>query len=65
MPSWLVTLLQSGAVWTALIALLNVLAKYFLPNLPPEIVLAVNALIVAILAALGVNVNQRLRKAGL
>ena len=60
MPGWLVKLLQSGAVWSALIALLNVLAKLFLPNLPVEVVAAVNALLVVILAALGVNVNQRL-----
>ena len=60
MPGWLLNLLKSGAVWTALIALMNVLAKYFLPNLPAEILLAVNVLVVAILAAVGVNVNQRL-----
>jgi hypothetical protein len=54
------TLLQSGAVWSALIALLNVLAKIFLPNLPTEVVAAVNALLVVVLAALGINVNQRL-----
>ena len=61
MLSWLTTLLESGAIWSALIALLNILAKYFLPNLPAEILTAVNVLLVAILAALGINVNQRIR----
>lgn len=63
MPDWLVKLLQSGAVWSALIALMNVLTKLFLPNLPNEVVVAVNALLVVILAALGINVNQRLERA--
>jgi hypothetical protein len=61
MPSWLASLLQSGAVWTAFIALVNVLVKYFAPSMPAEILLAINALIVVILAALGVQVNQALK----
>ncbi len=63
MPSWLTTLLESGAVWAALIALMNILVKYFLPNLPAEILAAINVLVLAILAALGINVNQRIRAA--
>jgi hypothetical protein len=63
MPGWLTTLLESGTVWAALIALLNILAKYFLPDMPAEILTAINVLLVAILAALGVKVNQRLRAA--
>lgn len=61
MPGWLVTLFESGAVWAALIALLNIVIKYVWPNLPPEILTAVNVLVLAILAALGINVNQRIR----
>lgn len=61
MPDWLRNLLESGAVWAALIALMNILIKYFLPNLPPEILAAVNVLILAILTALGITVNQRIR----
>jgi len=63
MPSWLISLFESGAVWAALIALMNILVKYFLPNLPAEILAAVNVLVLAILAALGINVNQRIRAA--
>lgn len=63
MPSWLSTLLESGAVWAALIALLNIVVKYLWPNLPAEILTAINVLVLAILAALGINVNQRIRAA--
>ena len=65
MPEWLSKLLQSGAVWTALLALVNVLVKYFLPTLPAEILVAVNVLVVAILAAVGINVNKEMRARGL
>lgn len=51
-------LFQSGAVWTALLALVNIVIKYVWPELPAEILAAVNALVVAILAALGITVNQ-------
>ena len=63
MPSWLIRLFESGAVWAALIALVNILIKYFVPTMPPEILTAINVLVFAILAALGINVNQRIRKA--
>lgn len=63
MPSWLVTLLESGAVWAALIALMNIVIKFLWPNLPPEILTAVNVLVLAVLSALGINVNQRIRAA--
>jgi hypothetical protein len=65
MPDWLAKLLNSGAVWTALLALVNVIIKVALPNLSVEIVAAVNVLVVAILAALGINVSQRMRAKGL
>jgi MFS superfamily sulfate permease-like transporter len=65
MPAWLVSLLSSGAVWTAFLALVNVVIAYVLPNLPPEIVAAVNVLVVVILAALGINVNKAMRARGL
>jgi hypothetical protein len=65
MPAWLVSLLQSGAVWAALIALLNIVIKYALPDLPAEVLTAVNVLVVAILAAVGVNVNKALKAKGL
>lgn len=60
MPNWLENLLKSGAVWTALLALLNVIVKIALPNMSPELLTALNVLIVAILAAVGISVNQRL-----
>ena len=63
MPSWVLAVFQSGAVWAALIALVNIVAKYFLPNLPAEILAAVNVLLVAVLAALGININQRVQAA--
>jgi hypothetical protein len=62
MPEWLLKLLESGAVWAALIALMNVLIKYFLPSMPPDILAAVNALVVVILSALGINVSQRVKE---
>ena len=65
MPAWFVSLLKSGAVWTALLALVNVILSYALPNLPPEIVASVNVLVVVILAALGINVNKAMRARGL
>ena len=65
MPDWLVKLLNSGAVWTALLALVNVLIKYFAPNMPAEILLAINALWIAVLAALGIVVSNRMRARGL
>ena len=61
MPAWLVSLLNSGSVWAALIAVLNIVIKYALPNLPPEILTAVNVLVVAILAAIGIQVNKAMR----
>jgi len=61
MPEWLLRLFESGAVWAALIALLNILIKYFVPTMPPEILTAVNVLVLAILAALGINVSSRIR----
>jgi hypothetical protein len=61
LPDWLLRLLESGAVWTALLALVNIVIKYVWPNLPAEILTAVNVLLVAILAALGVNVSNRVR----
>ena len=60
MPSWLENLLKSGAVWTALLALLNIVLKIVAPDLSPALITALNVLVVAILAALGINVNQRL-----
>ena len=60
MPSWLSNLLQSGAVWTALLALANIVIKLLAPNMSPELLTAINVLAVAILAALGINVNQRI-----
>ncbi len=63
MPKWLLDLLESGAVWAAIIALMNVLIKYLWPDLPPEILAAINVVVLAILSALGINVNQRLRDA--
>ena len=65
MPNWIVSLLNSGSVWAALIALLNIVIKYFAPTLPPEILVAVNVLVVAVLAALGIQVNRAMRKRGL
>ena len=65
MPAWLISLLNSGSVWAALIALLNIVIKYFAPTLPPEILVAVNVLVVAVLAALGIQVNRAMRKRGL
>lgn len=64
MPSWLSDLLQNGTVWTALLALVNILVKYFAPTMPVEILAAINALLVAILAAIGVQVNKALRARG-
>ena len=61
MPEWLLKLFESGAVWSALIALLNILIKYFVPSMPPEILTAINILVVAILATLGINVSSRIR----
>lgn len=61
MPDWLLRLLESGAVWAALIALMNILIKYFLPTMPPEILTAINVLVLAILSALGINVSNRIR----
>ena len=61
MPEWLLRLFESGAVWAALIALLNILIKYFIPTMPPEILTAINVLVLAILSALGINVSQRIR----
>ena len=61
MPEWLLRLFESGAVWAALISLLNILIKYFLPTMPPEILTAINVLVLAILSALGVNVSNRIR----
>ena len=61
MPEWLLRLLESGAVWTALIALLNIIVKYLIPTMPAEILVAINVLVVAILAALGINVSSRVR----
>lgn len=65
MPAWLVALLNSGSVWAALIALLNIVIKYALPDLPAEILTAVNVLVVAILAAIGVQVNRAMKARGL
>ena len=61
MPIWLENLLSSGAVWTAILALVNVVLKYVAPTLPPEILIAVNVLAVAILAALGVKTDGAIR----
>ena len=61
MPDWLLKLFESGAVWAALIALLNILIKYFVPTMPPEILAALNVLVLAILAALGINVSNRIK----
>jgi len=65
MPAWFASLLSSGAVWTALLALINVVIAYALPKLPAEILTAVNVLVVAILAAIGVQVNKAMRARGL
>jgi hypothetical protein len=65
MPGWLANLINSGTVWAALLALVNVVLKYALPNLPPEIVAAVNVLVVAILSAVGINVNKAMKARGL
>lgn len=65
MPTWLVSLLNSGSVWAALIALLNIIIKYFAPTLPAEILVAVNVLVVAVLAALGIQVNKAMKARGL
>ena len=61
MPDWLLKLFESGAVWAALIALLNILIKYFVPTMPPEILTAINVLVLAVLAALGINVSSRIK----
>lgn len=61
MPEWLLRLLESGAVWAALIALMNILIKYFVPTMPPEILTAINVLVLAVLAALGINVSNRVK----
>jgi N-acyl-L-homoserine lactone synthetase len=65
MPAWLVALLNSGSVWAAIIAFLNIVIKYALPNMPAEILTAVNVLVVAILAAIGVQVDKAMRARGM
>jgi hypothetical protein len=65
MPNWLASLINSGTVWAALLALINIIIKATLPGLSVEIVTAVNVLVVAILAAVGINVNKAMRARGL
>ena len=65
MPGWLASLINSGTVWAALLALINVVVKATMPGLSVEIVAAVNVLVVAILAAVGINVNKAMRARGL
>lgn len=45
---------SNGAVWAAIIALANAIQHAFFPNAPQEIVIAANALVVAVLGAAGV-----------
>jgi hypothetical protein len=42
-------------VWSAILLLLNLAAKYLLPDLPVEVVAAVNGLLIAVLAAVGIG----------
>lgn len=65
MPGWLVNMIYSGSVWGALVALVNLVIKSTMPDLSVEIVVAVNALVVAILGAVGINVNKAMRARGL
>lgn len=45
---------SNGAVWAAIIALANAIQHAFFPDVPAEIVIAANALVVAVLGAAGV-----------
>ena len=50
----LTAVLKSPAVWAGLVALLNALQHWLLPDVPPDVVAAVNTLIVGIAAVFGV-----------
>ena len=55
MPDWLQAILRSGAVWSALLLVINSLLAYFWPDYPREIWAAVQILIIAILSAVGIS----------
>jgi hypothetical protein len=52
---YLGAILTSPAVWSAILLIVNLLVKYLLPDVPQDIMSAVNALVIAILAAVGVG----------
>ena len=52
---YLSAIFTSPAVWSAIILVLNLLAKYLLPDMPVEVVAALNGLLIAILAAVGIG----------
>jgi len=57
------SILSNPGVWTAFLALVNIVVRYALPDLPAEIFAAVNVLVVAVLAALGIQVNKAIARA--
>jgi len=61
MPDWLLNLLESGALGALILGVANVLVKIFLPNASTELLAAINLVLVAILTALGVTVNQAIK----
>jgi len=61
MPDWLLKLFESGAVWSALIAVMNILIKQYLPGMSVELLASINVLVLAVLAALGINVSSRIK----
>lgn len=48
-------ILSNGAVWAALIALINGIIAFYFPEIPAQIVLLANGLVAAILAAVGIT----------
>lgn len=58
---YLKAILTNGAVWAALIALINGIIAYAFPDVPRELLTLANALVAAILGAIGIFSPQGVR----
>jgi hypothetical protein len=52
---YLSAIFTSPAVWSAILLLANLIVKYMLPDFPTDILNAINALAIAVLAAVGIG----------
>lgn len=61
MKDYIVAILTNGAVWAALIALVNGIIIYAFPDVPRELLALAQALVAAILGAIGIFSPQGVR----